>query len=96
MVGATFANTDAVETALEAGGSMPITTGTRFAADDEGFFVVYSDGTDAYLALAVAPTRPAAAAIASGELTVDNIVKLSGISSISSGDFANGDFFLAT
>jgi hypothetical protein len=96
MVGATFANTDAVETALEAGGSMALTTGTRLAADDEGFFVVYSDGTDAYLALAVAPTRPAAAAIASGELTVDNIVKLSGISSISSGDFANGDFFLAT
>ena len=61
---------------------------------DEAFFIVYSDGTDGYVAAATVVADAGAAALSSGETTVVNLVKLAGVDSISSGDFVSSDFYM--
>jgi hypothetical protein len=92
--GATFANTDAVEDALEAGGSHVI-TGSNAAFDvlQNTFAVVYSDGTDTYLALARAAVQTTDDLdFEAGNLVVKNIAKIVGVTSIGSTTFAAGNF----
>ena len=53
----------------------------------------YSDGTDAYLAAVRFAAGTPTTAVAATELTVINLVKLAGTTSISAGDFTAGDFY---
>jgi len=93
MIGATVASTDAVETALEAGGDVELTI---HAADDvvgSSFFVVYSDGTDAYLAsVRVNAATAADTNFEATNLTAVNIAKLVGVTSIATTDFNVANF----
>jgi hypothetical protein len=93
LVGSSLANTGAVETAIEAGGAFAMTMGSTISLD-EAFFIVYSDGTDGYVAAATVVADAGAAALSSGETTVVNLVKLAGVDSISSGDFVSSDFYM--
>ena len=90
LVGATFADTDAVEAALETG-DFEITLGSAPTAKD-AIMIVYSDGTDAYFATAATDTTNAN--LAETDLTVQNAVKFTGIASIAAGDFATANFEL--
>jgi hypothetical protein len=92
LVGATFTDTNAVETAMETG-AYEITMATASAQND-ALFVVYSDGTDAYLAAVRFAAATPTAAVAATELTVVNLVKLAGTTSIAAGDFTSGDFYM--
>ena len=92
--GATFADTSAVEDALETGGSFAL-TGSNAAFDAVGasYTVVYTDGTDAYVALAYANTRTTDnTAFEAGDLVVKNIAKIVGVTSIGSTTFASANF----
>ena len=92
--GATLANTDAVEDALEAGGTFAITgSNTAFDAALNTFVVVYTDGTDAYVAIARANTQTTDnSGFEAGDLVVKNVAKLVGITSIGSTTFAAANF----
>ena len=93
LIGATFATTALVETALEESGDRDITVAAAGDAANSAYVVVYSDGTDAYVAVAVAQARNADDAdFEANDLNVVNIVKISGITSIAAGDFAASDF----
>jgi hypothetical protein len=93
MIARTLANTDAVETALEAGGDVALTIN---AADDvagQAFLVVYSDGTDAFLAsVRVNAATNADTDFEATNLTAVNIAKLVGITSIATTDFNLANF----
>ena len=76
LVGSTFADTDAVETALETGDyELSIAAGV---ADKDGFIVIYSDGTNAFVASAHFVVNPGTD-IASGDLVVTNLLQVSGV-----------------
>lgn len=92
--GATFADAAAVEDALEAGGSFAI-TGSAAAFDTVGnsYMIVYTDGTDAYVAAAIATSQTDNDTdFEAGNLTVVNVAKLIGVSSIGASTFANANF----
>jgi hypothetical protein len=93
LVGATFADTSAVETAIETG-AYEITTATALSNND-ALLLLYSDGTDAYLAIAEGTNTPTANLV-TAETNVTNLVKLAGVSSISAGDFVAQDFEIVT
>jgi hypothetical protein len=79
LVGSTFADTDAVETALETGDyELSIAAGV---ADKDAFIVIYSDGTHAYIASAHFIVDPGTD-ISSGDLVVTNLLQVSGITAI--------------
>ena len=80
--GATIANTDALETALEAGGDYELTAGAAYEAND-GFLVTYSDGTNSYLAT-VEMTKAVSDGdtIVSGDLVATNVLEFTGISDV--------------
>ncbi|MDB2619846.1 hypothetical protein N9Y18_06320 [Litoricolaceae bacterium] len=90
LVGDTFADTDAVEDALETG-AFEITLAAAPTAKDM-ILVLYSDGTDAYLASAV--TGGTNANFAAADLTVTNHVKLVGNAEIATGEYATANFEL--
>ena len=77
-----FASTGAVETALESGGSLQLTSDdatTNYATTD-GFLVAYDDGTNTYLGTFQFTTDPGDNAVfASGDLTVTNFVQFTGL-----------------
>lgn len=89
--GATFDTTADVENALETGDFEISHAG---AAAGDGFLVAYSDGVDAYVALVRINAAASATDFAAGELTVTNLVKLVGNTSLSASEFniANFDF----
>ena len=91
LVGATFANTDAVETALEAGGSFALTGLNAAVAQYDSFVVTYSDGVDAHVAIATFVANPGAT-ISALDLHVVNIATLSGNAAITAGEFVAGNF----
>jgi len=94
--GATLASTDAVEDALEAGGAFAI-TGSNAAFDTAAntFIVAYTDGTDAYIAIARANSQTTNnESFETGDLVVKNIAKLVGVTSIGSTTFAAANFDL--
>jgi hypothetical protein len=93
LQGATFSDGDAVEDALEAGGAFALTVDAAAVDANDAFFVIYTDGTDAYLAAAHAVSETTDnTAIEAGNLNVINLVKLTGISSIGATTFANANF----
>ena len=85
LSGQNLDDTDAVETALEAEGTFQATAGGTLANDD-GFMVLYTDGTDAFIAAAtnVSGGNIASATFAAANLQVNNVVKLSGITDLNS------------
>jgi len=94
LVGATFAAVGDVKGALETGGSRDVTVSDVATDVDDAMFVVYSDGTDAYVAafIAVAETASNDGIYTGNDLQVVNLIKLSGITSIASGDFTSAMF----
>jgi hypothetical protein len=59
----------------------------------DAFVVVYSDGTDSYVATARVVTDPGTNAVfAAGALTVTNVAKLVGISTIGATTFSASNF----
>ncbi len=94
LISDTFADTDAVEDALETGGSRQLTVVNGEANDQyTSFAVLYSDGTNAHLAIAYQTTADGAAVTyAAGSLKVVEIATLVGVTSIAAGTFAAADF----
>ena len=96
-IGATFAATTDVETALEAGGDRVLTVSSGLATVGAGFLVLYSDGTDAYVAVAdVAVETADDTDFEANDLAVTNILKIAGVTSIAAGDFADAEFDMIT
>jgi len=92
VVGATF-TAATLQTAFEASGNRVLTIKSDASDVGDTFMTLYSDGTDAYLAAAVSTTEDTAnTAFEATDLTIVNLVKISGITSIAAGDFAAGDF----
>lgn len=93
LVGTTFANTNAVETALEDGGARELTISAAGGDAGSAFPVIYSDGTDTYVAIAYAAAETTNDTVFdSGDLTVVNVAKIVGKTSIAAGDFSNDNF----
>jgi len=92
LVGSTFASTSDVEDALETG-AFEITGSAAATALGDGFLVAYSNGTDAFVALAKV-VADSGGELVYGDLQVTNIVQLLGNPSITAGEFniANFDF----
>jgi len=90
-VSGTFANTNALETALETGGSRALTFNNAAAANDQ-MLVLYDDGTNTYLAAAeIGTTIANDAAAAAGDLTITNILTFGGMSDVTTAAFATGN-----
>ena len=89
--GATFDTTSDVENAIETG-DFEIGVNAAVAVGD-GFLLAYSDGTDAYVAIARVAVD-GGTDIDAGDLTITNLVKLVGNSSLAASEFnaANFDF----
>lgn len=82
----TFGNTDAVETALETGGTRAVTLDGS-VAQAQGFLVLYDDGANTYLSFAEltnAVTEADGATFNSGDLTVTNILEFTGMTDVAS------------
>jgi hypothetical protein len=94
LTDASFADGDAVTVALEDGGSHELTNGGAWGAGDLGM-ILYTDGTDGYLAV-VESTAGAAnnATFAADDLTVTNIATFAGITDWS--DVVAGNFDIIT
>jgi hypothetical protein len=84
LSGADLADTDAVETAMEAAGTFAVTAGGAIANDD-GIIVFYTDGTDSYGAVAtnVSGSAVTSTTFAATELQVDNFAKFEGVDDLS-------------
>lgn len=87
--GTTFDTTSDVENALETGDYEISHAGV---AAGDGFLVAYSDGTDAYVALARVDAAASATDFAAGELTVTNLVKLVGNPALAASEFHIDNF----
>jgi len=91
--GATFASASDVEDALESGGSFALTVDAAAANADNAFMIVYTDGTDAYVAAVhIVTETDDDTDFEAGNLDVINLVKLVGVSSIGSTTFADANF----
>jgi hypothetical protein len=77
-----YANAAAVITGLQTGGNSTITFGAALD-DNDAFMVAYTDGTDGFLAVA---THGGGGATSNGVDSVENVVKLAGVT-----DFSNFD-----
>ena len=91
---ATAFTTSTLETALEAAGNLAITTYGIVTAGD-GFLVAYDDGANSYLASVVSAAGAASGAtFVSGDLTVTNLIQLTGITDAST--LTTADFSIVT
>jgi len=79
VISGDVATEDLVETALEAAGSHALTI--TMAADD-AFLVAWDDGSNSYLGYANSENIVSAATIVSGDLTVNTLVTLTGVSDV--------------
>jgi Ca2+-binding RTX toxin-like protein len=87
-VGGTFANTNALETALETGGSRALKF-NKAAANHDQMIVLYDDGTNTYLAAAeIGATIADNAAAAAGDLTITNILTFAGMADVTDAAFS--------
>ena len=89
LVGETYATVADIQTGLETGDHEL----TLSAAADQwdAFITVYSDGTDAHVAIAVADTAPGTDFIA-GDLTVLDVAIIKGTGVITAGEFVTANF----
>jgi Ca2+-binding RTX toxin-like protein len=95
LTGATFANVAAVQTALESGGTRAITGFAGGVVRWDTFLVVYSDGTNAFLAVAIQDSETTDDGdFEAGDLTVVNVARINGITWILTNQFnaVNLDF----
>jgi hypothetical protein len=88
----TFATTALVETAIEDAGTHEMVITANTVADNDAFFIVYSDGTNAYLAAVHATAAQNTVAFETGETTVVNVATLAGVTSIAAGDILASNF----
>jgi len=89
LLGETYANNAAMVDGIETG-DHEITTHADVAVDD-GFLVVWSDGTNAYVSM-VNVDNGGTADFAAGELAGTTLANLGANASIVTGEFVNGDF----
>ena len=89
LLGETYANNAAMVDGIETG-DHEITTHSNVAVDD-GFIVVWSDGTNAYVSM-VNVDNGGTADFAAGELAGTTLANLGANASITTGEFVNGDF----
>jgi hypothetical protein len=80
---------------IDGGGTTALTFGANGAAKD-GFLIVYSDGTDGYLAVVSNSEATDSAAIDDTDLSGFNLVTFAGITSITDGLFVAGNFDFVT
>ena len=90
FTGGTFADNAALLASVVTGGTNVVTSAGNWVALDT-IIAVYSDGTDAHV-VGISETTGGATAWAAGDATVIDLVTLSGISSITAGDFVNANF----
>lgn len=84
-----IADTDALETALEASGGLALTTTNAIAAGDS-FLVAYDDGSDTYIATVKSTSgATSGGTFTSGDLTATNVVTLAGVIDVSTLDAAD-------
>ena len=83
VITGTFADAAALETALEIGGSRALTFSTNGMAAKDSFLAVWSNGTDAFVSIVETGAIADNALAASSTLDVINVVKLAGISDVS-------------
>ena len=95
LQGAVFSSEAEVEDALEASGSYALTisaTDNQLAVLD-AFAVVYTDGTDAHVATVRIVTDPGTTgAFSAGELDVQDLATITGVTTIGASTFAAGNF----
>ena len=92
---ANIASTDALETALEVGGGLALTAGagTKALVAGDSFLVAYDNGTDAYIAVVTTAAGAVDTTLAAGDLTATNLIKLTGVSDVSTLVIGNfGDY----
>ena len=95
VVGATFATTALLETGLETGSRALTVSSDLATADGAGFLVLYSDGTDAYIAVAdIAAETDNDLNFEANDLAITNILKIAGVTSIAASDFADAELDL--
>ena len=87
---ATYADTTAMLAGLKTAGASTITYGASLT-DNDAFYIAYSDGTDGYLAVAVAGS--ANLATSEGVDSVTNMIKLTGVSLADLATLDSTDFF---
>lgn len=95
LQGSTLSSTGELEDALETGGAYALTVSTTDAdiVQHDSFFAVYSDGTDAYVASVRVETDPSTNGVfAAAGLEAENLVKITGVSSIGASTFATANF----
>ena len=84
-----IASTDALETALEFGGDLQLTSGGAITVGEK-FLVAYDDGTDSYIAeVSVGVATPDDTAFGIGSLVAQNLVKLTGVADVTTLTTAN-------
>ena len=90
MGNATFADAAAMLAGLETGGTNTITYGADLEADDDAYLIAYSDGTDAFIAVA---TNSATESTTSNNIdAVVNVLTLEGVNLEGLANFDSGDF----
>lgn len=90
LLGATY-TAATVDTALEAGGGRAVTWSGSPTAD-ANFLVVYTDGTDAYLATVNDTDTTNDTALEAGDATVTVLAKIVGVTSLAAGTFDVSNF----
>ena len=93
MIGGTIGSTALLETALEAGGGSPLVIALAGGDVTSAFPVVYTDGSDSFVAVCFAETETADDAdFEAGDLTCVNLAQLADIDAIATGDFVAANF----
>jgi Ca2+-binding RTX toxin-like protein len=92
LSGTSFSTTGEVEDALEVGGSRALSTVSATIDAQDLFFVVYTDGSDTYVAAARVTIDDDGGTFDAGSLSIVNLAKLVGVSSIGSTTFVAGNF----
>jgi Ca2+-binding RTX toxin-like protein len=95
LAGATFSSTSDVEDALEVGGSRALSAISATLDVQDLFFVVYSDGTDSYIGAARVTIDEDGTTFDAGSLSIVNLAKLVGLSSIGSTTLVDANFNFA-
>jgi hypothetical protein len=91
--GATFGTADDVEDALETGGSFALTVNAAAANANSSFAVVYTNGTDAKVAIAHVVTETANDTnFEAGDLNVIDLATIEGVTAIGASTFVNANF----
>ncbi len=91
--GATFGTADDVEDALETGGSFALTVDAAAANANNAFAVVYTNGTDAKVAIAHIVTETANDTdFEAGDLNVIDLATIEGVTAIGASTFVNANF----